>query len=186
MHPRNSTTTPSTAALFVSWCPLLPLLGRDPRHWGQNNDIDLTAIAAIDYPVHARIDVRQAALAKQRAQRLPCQPGRGLGRPNLPSGASGSFPAGRLSCGLAPCRPQAPRTRPLRGRGAGLTTALEPASQEAVPPSSRRPRLRFRRGTPSPAPCHPYLAGSLSNQATLPQNLHSLPNRRSFPHLPSW
>jgi len=46
---------------------VLPLIGRDPRHWGQNNDIDLTAVAAVNYPIHARIDVRQAATAKQRA-----------------------------------------------------------------------------------------------------------------------
>jgi LmbE family N-acetylglucosaminyl deacetylase len=46
---------------------VLGILGRDPRRWGRNQDIDLTIIAAEDYPVHARIDVRQSALAKQQA-----------------------------------------------------------------------------------------------------------------------
>ncbi len=58
---------------------VLPLMGRDPRHWGQNNDIDLTAIAAVDYPIHARIDVRQAALAKQRASACHASQGGGAG-----------------------------------------------------------------------------------------------------------
>lgn len=46
---------------------VLAILGRDPRRWGRNQDIDLTIIAAEDYPIHARIDVRQSALAKQQA-----------------------------------------------------------------------------------------------------------------------
>jgi LmbE family N-acetylglucosaminyl deacetylase len=38
---------------------LMPLLGRDPRHFGRNGDIDmLDLVQAGDFPVHATIDYR--------------------------------------------------------------------------------------------------------------------------------
>ena len=46
---------------------LLRLTGRDPRRWGSNRDIDLTAIAALDFPIHAWIDVRTVVAVRQRA-----------------------------------------------------------------------------------------------------------------------
>jgi len=46
---------------------LLRLFGRDPRHWGRNQDIDLVQIAESEFPVHARIDIRPVAERKQRA-----------------------------------------------------------------------------------------------------------------------
>ncbi len=46
---------------------LLRLLGRDPSRWGRNRDIDLTAMAANDIPIHACIDVRAVADVKRRA-----------------------------------------------------------------------------------------------------------------------
>jgi LmbE family N-acetylglucosaminyl deacetylase len=45
----------------------LALLGRNPRQWGRNSDIDLVAIAGQEYPIHARIDIRTAAKAKRLA-----------------------------------------------------------------------------------------------------------------------
>ncbi len=46
---------------------LLPLLGRDPRAFGRNRDIDLAALAEVEFPAHARIDTtavrEQARLA---------------------------------------------------------------------------------------------------------------------------
>lgn len=42
---------------------LMPLFGRDPRRSGRNKDIDLTAIASIDFPVHAVIRLTKAAMA---------------------------------------------------------------------------------------------------------------------------
>jgi N-acetyl-1-D-myo-inositol-2-amino-2-deoxy-alpha-D-glucopyranoside deacetylase/mycothiol S-conjugate amidase len=39
---------------------LLPLLGRDPRHYGQNGDVDLTALVAVNLPVDARVRLRRA------------------------------------------------------------------------------------------------------------------------------
>jgi LmbE family N-acetylglucosaminyl deacetylase len=35
---------------------LLPLLGKDPRKFGSNKDIDLTVIAESRFPIHAKID----------------------------------------------------------------------------------------------------------------------------------
>ncbi len=54
------------------------LLGRDPRRWGKNGDIDLVAIAEVDFPVHARIDVRSALDKKDRAS--ACHSSQGGGR----------------------------------------------------------------------------------------------------------
>lgn len=45
---------------------LMPLLGRDPRAFGRNRDIDLTKLAEVEFPTHARIDttaVREQARA---------------------------------------------------------------------------------------------------------------------------
>jgi len=46
---------------------LMPLLGMDPTHWGRNDDIDLTALTKHDFPIHASINTRSAAQAKQMA-----------------------------------------------------------------------------------------------------------------------
>lgn len=60
---------------------LLRLFGRDPRRWGQNGDIDLAAIAAVDFPTHASIDVRSVAEAKRQASACHAsQGGSGGGR----------------------------------------------------------------------------------------------------------
>jgi LmbE family N-acetylglucosaminyl deacetylase len=47
---------------------ILPFLGKDPRHIGRNQDIDLIAILEdSDYPIHARINIRQALSAREEA-----------------------------------------------------------------------------------------------------------------------
>jgi LmbE family N-acetylglucosaminyl deacetylase len=46
---------------------LLRLFGKDPSRWGQNGDIDLAAIAAVDFPTHARIDIRPVLSKKEAA-----------------------------------------------------------------------------------------------------------------------
>lgn len=46
---------------------LMPLLGMNPKAWGRNNDIDLTAITDHDIPVHAVVDVSETLAAKQLA-----------------------------------------------------------------------------------------------------------------------
>jgi N-acetyl-1-D-myo-inositol-2-amino-2-deoxy-alpha-D-glucopyranoside deacetylase len=37
----------------------LPLFGQDPRRYGRNKDVDLTVLAAVDFPVHARIKLAE-------------------------------------------------------------------------------------------------------------------------------
>lgn len=46
---------------------LLPLLGKDPRRWGRNDDIDLVVIVEHSYPVHAKINFRSVADLKEQA-----------------------------------------------------------------------------------------------------------------------
>lgn len=36
---------------------VLPFIGIDPKHYGQNKDIDLTSFADVDFPIHAVINV---------------------------------------------------------------------------------------------------------------------------------
>ncbi len=64
---------------------LLPLLGRDPRHFGRNGDIDIKSLVEEgDFPIHARIayhpvaDKREAAAACHASQLGGGPPRRGL------------------------------------------------------------------------------------------------------------
>ena len=62
---------------------ILPLLGRDPRHFGRNGDIDIRALVEEgDFPIHARIDYRSVvekrdAAAACHASQLDGGPPRG-------------------------------------------------------------------------------------------------------------
>jgi LmbE family N-acetylglucosaminyl deacetylase len=46
---------------------LLSVFGKDPHRFGRNHDIDLVQITEPDFPVHARINYRAVAEAKQKA-----------------------------------------------------------------------------------------------------------------------
>lgn len=47
---------------------IMPLLGRDPRHFGRNKDIDIASLAEVSFPVHAVVNVKGEPLAaKERA-----------------------------------------------------------------------------------------------------------------------
>lgn len=46
---------------------IMPLLGRDPHKFGRNGDVDLTSLAADDFPIHATINYRKAAQVKAQA-----------------------------------------------------------------------------------------------------------------------
>jgi N-acetyl-1-D-myo-inositol-2-amino-2-deoxy-alpha-D-glucopyranoside deacetylase/mycothiol S-conjugate amidase len=59
---------------------LMPLFGRDPKHSGRNKDIDLTAIAGIDFPVHAAIRLTKVAMAA-RDRASECHASQLGGRP---------------------------------------------------------------------------------------------------------
>jgi LmbE family N-acetylglucosaminyl deacetylase len=52
---------------FLKWATrLMPLFGKNPRKWGRNGDIDLTELA-VEFPVHARLDIRAFDEIKRHA-----------------------------------------------------------------------------------------------------------------------
>jgi LmbE family N-acetylglucosaminyl deacetylase len=55
-------TSDSTLKIMVK---LMPLLGRDPQHYGRNKDIDLTDLVHNRFPVHAAIRYGSTAAAKR-------------------------------------------------------------------------------------------------------------------------
>ena len=57
---------------------LLPLFGRDPRHFGKNGDIDLTSLAVVDFPIHASVSIR--AVMKLKEEASACHSSQGGGR----------------------------------------------------------------------------------------------------------
>lgn len=57
---------------------LLQWMGRDPRRWGRNGDIDLLSLAEVDFPTHARINYR--AVADRKARAGACHESQGGGR----------------------------------------------------------------------------------------------------------
>jgi LmbE family N-acetylglucosaminyl deacetylase len=59
---------------------LLRLFGKDAHKWGKNSDIDLVAIAEVDFPTNARIDVRSVLEKKEKAG--ACHASQGGGRMN--------------------------------------------------------------------------------------------------------
>ena len=53
---------------FLKWATrLMPLFGKDPAKWGRNGDINLRELADVDFPVHARLDIRSVAGIKNEA-----------------------------------------------------------------------------------------------------------------------
>jgi LmbE family N-acetylglucosaminyl deacetylase len=53
---------------FLKWATrLMPLFGQNPRKWGRNKDIDLKSLVDVEFPTHARIDIRDVIEAKREA-----------------------------------------------------------------------------------------------------------------------
>jgi N-acetyl-1-D-myo-inositol-2-amino-2-deoxy-alpha-D-glucopyranoside deacetylase len=53
---------------FLRWgVRILRFLVRDPSHFGKNRDIDLAALVNVDFPIHAKIDIRPVLEIKQQA-----------------------------------------------------------------------------------------------------------------------
>lgn len=53
---------------FLKWATrLMPLFGMDPRKWGRNKDIDLKSLVNVEFPTHARIDIREVIEIKREA-----------------------------------------------------------------------------------------------------------------------
>jgi LmbE family N-acetylglucosaminyl deacetylase len=57
---------------------LLQLIGQDPSHFGQNKDIDLKAVAEVDFPVHAKVNIRSVLAVKERASACHASQGGGM------------------------------------------------------------------------------------------------------------
>lgn len=54
---------------------VMRLVGRDPRKFGRNHDIDLAAIAEVDFPVNAVVNYREAAGLRDQASRCHASQG---------------------------------------------------------------------------------------------------------------
>jgi LmbE family N-acetylglucosaminyl deacetylase len=53
---------------FLRWATrLMPLFGMDPSKWGRNKDIDLKSLVEVEFPTHARIDIRGVVETKRAA-----------------------------------------------------------------------------------------------------------------------
>lgn len=59
------TTLPLGYLRVLIW--IARLLGRDPRKWGRNQDIDLTELTANRFPTNAQVNYRQVAQVKREA-----------------------------------------------------------------------------------------------------------------------
>ena len=57
---------------------ILPLLGKDPHKFGTNGDIDMAAIAEVEFPTNARINIH--AVVKKKEQAGACHASQGGGR----------------------------------------------------------------------------------------------------------
>jgi LmbE family N-acetylglucosaminyl deacetylase len=53
---------------FLKWVVrLMPLFGMDPRRWGRNKDIDLLSLVDVEFPIHARVNIRGVVDIKRKA-----------------------------------------------------------------------------------------------------------------------
>jgi LmbE family N-acetylglucosaminyl deacetylase len=53
---------------FLKWATrLMPFLGMNPRKWGRNKDIDLKSLVDVEFPTHARVDIREVVETKRAA-----------------------------------------------------------------------------------------------------------------------
>ena len=46
---------------------VLRLIGKDPRKWGRNQDIDLVSLTDVDFPTHVKIDYRSVKDLREKA-----------------------------------------------------------------------------------------------------------------------
>jgi LmbE family N-acetylglucosaminyl deacetylase len=46
---------------------LMPLIGQDPSKFGRNHDIDMKSLAEVEFPIHAKVDIRSVAEVKAAA-----------------------------------------------------------------------------------------------------------------------
>jgi LmbE family N-acetylglucosaminyl deacetylase len=46
---------------------LMPLFGQDPTKFGRNHDVNMKSLAEVDFPIHARVNIRSVAAIKAAA-----------------------------------------------------------------------------------------------------------------------
>jgi LmbE family N-acetylglucosaminyl deacetylase len=64
---------------FLKWAVrLLRFFGKDPRRFGRNGDIDIAAIAEVEFPIHANISIRSVLHEKERASACHASQGGGV------------------------------------------------------------------------------------------------------------
>jgi N-acetyl-1-D-myo-inositol-2-amino-2-deoxy-alpha-D-glucopyranoside deacetylase len=56
---------------------IMRFLGRDPRKFGKNKDIDLAAVAEVDFPIHALINYRSVSAVRDKASACHASQGGG-------------------------------------------------------------------------------------------------------------
>jgi LmbE family N-acetylglucosaminyl deacetylase len=61
--------------LFAWMVRLLPLVGKDPRRFGRNEDIDLLELSGEDFPVHAQINY--GPVVKEKTEATACHASQG-------------------------------------------------------------------------------------------------------------
>lgn len=66
---------------------IMPLFGQNPRKFGRNGDIDMQAIAEVDFPTHVKVDIRSVQEVKAAAS--ACHTSQG--GPNMQRGVVGLF-----------------------------------------------------------------------------------------------
>ncbi len=67
---------------FIRWAVrLLRLLGRDPRHFGKNGDIDIASLVQVDFPIHASVPIGDVVAIKEKASACYSSQGGGIGGP---------------------------------------------------------------------------------------------------------
>ncbi len=70
--------------LLLVLVKLLPLIGKNPHRFGRNQDIDLASVAAVDFPVHAAVQLtRQAVETRDKATACHASQLGGRSRPSL-------------------------------------------------------------------------------------------------------
>jgi hypothetical protein len=57
---------------------IMPLFGKNPRKFGKNQDIDMKAVADLDFPTHARIDYRSVMDIRDEAALCHASQGGGM------------------------------------------------------------------------------------------------------------
>ena len=82
---------------------VLRLLRQDPSHFGTNKDVDLASLVDVDFPIHARVPVRDVIEQKERA--FACHASQGGSMPPLARGLQRLFAGDETFMRAEPAKP---------------------------------------------------------------------------------